>query len=671
MTTTRPRVFTVFGCTTIGACILASALALVLWGYFPFTNGVKPPVTVIPPPALLKPQEFAQSGRDLAQAVADLNVAEYRFLQEAKVATPAMVNLNSTEYNFLRVLQADGSAAELGDNLQEIAARAMSVSVIASKLGNTVASQDGASDATMQSASQYFAISRYGAALAIEAQNAREGLASGAMTSEQASAVIAEYSARLWNPVAVEVESAGNPFTQFLSNSSSTPQAQFIPTDQLTNQLGGLPELWMVASLETVTVNLTIPNSTNPLAASYGPETLSLMMTTDGQADVNAARQLAGAIIQAGGDTNRMLDQPTEGQVSAAFASVVAVSSPTNASSVPAFPNGTANVTLIKSPDDIISTIIALGPGNTPTIQSQTPIRDTTPIVTLTISNLAIKQVNQRPKDSFNTFEADVTYEFDVQWQASLANPQFELDCVSGNHFEITTVSGAQHISAKGLLILFPGAENAFCYASRNGNTLGSASVHFLVGEPAAATQRAIQVETDSVSLDITLTADSLGTLSAELNNAVATNSSLSTENAISTEVVGTQNAEFLATVTELARQTQVAVPAVTDTPLPTPTFVPVLVESLYLRGDQAALSTSNVLQRGHLYRFCFSGVVYLDSGPVEAYELMHVNGISVPTSGCLAIEGTGAVAVITCGHGVSAEDPGGYSIEVIDLGPW
>jgi hypothetical protein len=63
--------------------------------------------------------------------------------------------------------------------------------------------------------------------------------------------------------------------------------------------------------------------------------------------------------------------------------------------------------------------------------------------------------------------------------------------------------------------------------------------------------------------------------------------------------------------------------------------------------------------------------VVYLDSGPVEAYELMHVNGISVPVSGCLATEGTGAVAVITCGHGVGAEDPGGYSIEVIDLGPW
>lgn len=667
-----PRMLTALGCATIGGCLLASVLALVVLGYF-FTRDITPAVTVIPAPALLTPQEFGQSSRDLAQAVAGLNAAEYRFLQSARAAVPAMVSLNTVEYRVSRVTQADKRNDELGNNLQDIAARAMTVSAIASKLGNTTASQDGASDAAMQSASQYFAISRYAAALVIEAQNAREGLASGALTSRQAAAVIAEYSARLWNPAAVAAESGGSPFAEFLSNSPAIPQAQFIPTDQITNQLGGAPQLWMAAAPDTVTVNLIVPNSTIPPGALSRTEALTLMTTTEGQADADAARQLAAAIIQAGGDTNRLNDQPGAGGVSATFSSAFAVSSPANESSgsVPAFTNGTANtVTQSASSNDIISTLIALGPDNTPTVQSQTPIQEVKPVITLTISNLVIKQVNQRAKDS-STFEADVNYEFDVQWQASLANPQFTLSCVSGNHFEITTASGVQHISAKGPLILFPGAVDAFCYASRNGNTLGSASVHFLVGDPAAATQRANQVETDSVSLDITLTADALGTKGAELNNAVATQAVLGTENALSTEVIGTQNAEFLATVTEIARQTLVAVPAVTDTPLPTATFTPVLVETLYLRGDQAALSTANVLQPGRLYRFCFSGVVYLDSGPVEAYQLMHVNGISVPVSGCMAIEGTGAVAVITCGHGTAAEDPGGYSIQVIDLGPW
>jgi hypothetical protein len=672
-TSNRPRLITAFGCTSIIGCILILALAFMFLDYLSFKRNLKPAITVVPPPVLLNPQEFAQSGRDLAQAVADLNAAEYRFLQTASAATPAMVNLNTTDYVYFQIAQTDDTADNLGGDLQEIAARAMSVSVIASNLGNTAASQDGASDAAMQLASQYFAISRYGAALVIEAQNIREGLVSGVMTNAQASAVIAEYSARLWYPVSAESESTGNPFTQFLNNSSTIPQVQFIPTEQLTSQLGGSLDLWMAASPDMVTVNLTIPDSTTPLVDFHQADTIAKMTTTDGQADAKTARQLAASIIRAGGNTNILDDEPDGGGVTAAFSSAVAVASPNNTPSrtIPAFPNGTANVMLIKSPDDIVSTIIGLGPDNTPTILSQTPIKETTPVITLTISNLVVKQVNQRPKDTFNTFDADVNYEFDVQWQANLTNPQFELDCVSGNHFKITTVSGTQHISAKGLLILFPGAEDAYCYASRNGNTLGSASVNFLVGDPTAATQRAIQVETDTVSLNITLTADALGTLSTDLENAAATKASIGTENALSTEVVGTQNAEFLATVTEIARQTQVAVPVVTETPLPTPTFVPVLVESLYLRGDQAAISTSKVIQRGHLYRFCFSGIVYLTTGGVEAYELMHVNGIAVPVSGCLALEGTGAVAIITCGHGTSAEDPGGYSIDVYDLGPW
>ena len=190
----------------IGACLIASFLVLALGGVFFLSRNATPPITLLPSsaPTLLRPQEFAQPGHDLTQAVTDLNAAELRFLQEAEAGAPV---------DSLRL------------NLQEVAARAMSVSVITSRLGNTAASQQGASDAAVQLASQYFGISRYACALVIESQNARECLATGAMTSAQASAIIAGYSARLWTPSFIEVASPGDPFGHYLRASAAIPVA--------------------------------------------------------------------------------------------------------------------------------------------------------------------------------------------------------------------------------------------------------------------------------------------------------------------------------------------------------------------------------------------------------------------------------------------------------------
>jgi hypothetical protein len=48
-----------------------------------------------------------------------------------------------------------------------------------------------------------------------------------------------------------------------------------------------------------------------------------------------------------------------------------------------------------------------------------------------------------------------------------------------------------------------------------------------------------------------------------------------------------------------------------------------------------------------------------------------HVNGRAVPPSGCLTLEGNGAVVSVTCGSGEPAEDPGRFVIQVFDLGPF
>jgi hypothetical protein len=84
-----------------------------------------------------------------------------------------------------------------------------------------------------------------------------------------------------------------------------------------------------------------------------------------------------------------------------------------------------------------------------------------------------------------------------------------------------------------------------------------------LVGDASGATARAIRVETDSVALDLTLTAESAGTLYAErtrealaTQNAAQTQASLGTQRALETQQSIQRTTEFRATITQIAKQT-------------------------------------------------------------------------------------------------------------------
>ncbi|MBI3536058.1 MAG: hypothetical protein HY070_00615 [Chloroflexi bacterium] len=351
------------------------------------------------------------------------------------------------------------------------------------------------------------------------------------------------------------------------------------------------------------------------------------------------------------------------------------------AGTIPSFDRGTASASSKMITGDAVQNLINITELN-PTLIASIQVKEDKPIVALNISNIVIKQINKRPKDAFSTFEADVLYEFDVQWQANLAAPQFTLDCIGGNNSEISTTAGRQHVNAKGLLILYPGVEQAHCYANHGGNTWGSASISFLVGDADSATKRAIQVVTDIASFHATLTAAAVGTARVEQTlTAIAkatqtvaasqTAQSIATSNAVGTEVAASKTAEFRLTAN--AAETARARP--TDTPKPptaTPTFAPKLVESFGMRGDTFSVSGKVPLTPRRLWRICISGTAFLIN-PDRAVgpEILHVNGISVPRSGCIVVEGTGAVVVITCTQGLQpAKDPGGYQITVEDLGP-
>ncbi|MDE3092046.1 MAG: hypothetical protein KGJ80_21950, partial [Chloroflexota bacterium] len=114
--------------------------------------------------------------------------------------------------------------------------------------------------------------------------------------------------------------------------------------------------------------------------------------------------------------------------------------------------------------------------------------------------------------------------------------------------------------------------------------------------------------------------------------------------------------------------------PPATPIPTATPTFTPKVIDNVFHRGDEFAVNTNAVLQRGRLYRFTFSGRVNLinPTRSVSANQLPeHVNGVAVPASGIVVIEGTGSTASITCSSGTAdPKDPGGYGVVVEDLGP-
>jgi hypothetical protein len=196
-----------------------------------------------------------------------------------------------------------------------------------------------------------------------------------------------------------------------------------------------------------------------------------------------------------------------------------------------------------------------------------------------------------------------------------------------------------------------------------------------LVGDPDVATQQMARLQTDYPTYRanqlLTVTALVQGTLDAQSTNDAATQSVLGTQNALETEASAQQTQDFGATLTAIAHLTEIAVPPATDTPTPTPTFVPVFVEELTHPGNVFAVNTKNAMQAGRLYQFCFSGTVNLTTGPAKPSDIDHVNGVAVPLSGCLVLKGDAKAAVISCGQGdVVADDPGGFTIQVFDLGP-
>jgi hypothetical protein len=440
--------------------------------------------------------------------------------------------------------------------------------------------------------------------------------------------------------------------------------------------MGAEPSVPIAQSTSQTTKTLNVPAAQSPVSNPFDPQLLNSLTAADGQTDGNKAQQVAAANLQRLGATSNSADPSKPSQLSVPTNPVVVAGSDRiQSGDIPTFKSGKATVVSKNLPgdDNSFMNTFGLNGNQPPTDEGKTPVQDAPALVNLTISNIVITNANMRAPGS-GTFEADVNFTFTVSWSSTLASPQFKLDCNSHNETSVSQTSGSLNQSASGSLILYPGTLTVYCYAnSANGQALGSTSVNVLVGDAAQATLRAQQVETDSANLNATLTAEAVGTSNAQQTQAAGTAQVIATQHALETEVYATQTAEFKLTAAAFAtHQAQPKPPA--PIPTATPTFTPKVVDSVFHRGDVAAVSTKVVLQRGRLYRFTFSGRVNLihPTKSVTANQLPeHVNGVAVPASGMVVLEGTGGVAIITCSSGEpDPQDPGGYQIVVEDLGP-
>lgn len=639
-------------------------------------SDVKVSVVEVGKPTEVDARDFAKLNSQLADKIAALNQAELKFIRD--------IRASATIYRAPGLAMSSTKAGALTDqDLKDMAGKAMDVAILSDQMGELAGKQDKGSENASQSADAFYAIARNALSLALDAQNVRQALDSGLIPGGQAISVIADYGAQLWNSGVTDGNSKGNPFSPQTGNAVAAEPlspAAVKGVQSTVNQNNAA--IWIAKSDTQNTRKVDVPAAQSPLANPFDPAVLNSLTTADGQSDGNKAQQVAAANLQVLG-AKASGDDPSKSRQLQVPSSPVAVAGgdQLKAGNIPSFKSGPALVvsTNGSSDNNTFMQTFGLNGDQAPSDGGKTSVEDAPALVSLNISNIIITNVNRRAPGS-GSFEADVNFSFTVNWSTTMKAPQFKLNCNSHTESVVSQASGSLTQSANGLLIIYPGTVTVYCYAnSTNGQSLGSTSVNVLVGDVAQATTRAQQVETDSADLNNTLTAEAVGTTNAQQTLTAIANANLTqtafaqgTVDALSTEVAGTATFEFKQTAA--AFETKQAQPVVQPTPTATPTFTPKVVDQVFHPGDVMGVQTKVVLQRGRLYRFTFSGRVNLinPKQSVTANQLPeHVNGVAVPASGIVVLEGTGRVASIDCGSGEpDPQDPGGYNVVVEDLGP-
>ena len=499
---------------------------------------------------LLTPLEYANTNLELTMAIDGLNRAELKSIHGSQVFHP-----NGSRFSLARQYSRT-AIFQMENNLMEVAARAMQIAQVAEDLSGTAAAQNEGSAAAAKTAEQYASIARLSYALVIEAQNLREGIKNGTLSPVTANNVLAEYGAQLWNPAVTENGKRENPFLPYVVNQNNILPTQFLNNDaaeqlKKAKKSATTPLSWLATSNEMINKVVVLPATASTGSSPYNKEVLKDLTTINGQVDAERARQVAAVhlkMMTAAGESS----SPQQAQIPVFKSAAVADASQIAADSIPTYPEGRATMMAKSmSGEDLVDNLYVLSGQAPPEIEGQTPVKETEPMVVISITSA---QEKSRIKDRSGYL--GVFYDIKVSWTSRFISPSFSIGCVGGTSVNVSGPSGIISTTAFNFVQTNNDVE-IYCRAYRR-TTLDC---------PLAQTSLLIRVEGNTVDTPtftqtstVTPTPTPTPTHTVTLTKVPTWTPTVTldkTQDALGTQEAGTKTAEFQATITEIARKTE------------------------------------------------------------------------------------------------------------------
>jgi hypothetical protein len=388
---------------------------------------------------LLTPAEFTTQNEALAQAIAGLNWAEIKFIDSVK-----------------------SGAGTLDEDLCKIAAQATLVANVAESLGKTAVAQDNGSAVAGEIAAPYFSIARLGYGLVLETHNLREGLQSSGLPPAAAADKIAEYGARLWNPLVAASGGKDNPFFQWVKDPANLTPVQFLDSGALAQLGPGKLQTWLAATQDTLTLTIALPQPRTAISDPFANDLLATLTTPAGQADADRARQVSVAHLAMLTPALSALtanETPAQQQITVLRGAAMSGAAQMAAGSLPTFAQGTA-----IGGGAALELYKLSGPGQ-PQLTGSASLKEVQPLIKLSIT--AAGEIS-RWKNAQEM--KGISFEVQVKWESSLDAPQFELGCLGGTSLPVSTASGSRILTAATYLASSADSSAIYCRANRPGD---------------------------------------------------------------------------------------------------------------------------------------------------------------------------------------------------------
>jgi hypothetical protein len=511
-------------------------------------------VAVSQPQKMLTPLEYEAAIEQLAQAIQALNLAELRFIQDSRSSTSTGPGADPVVV--MASFSLPSPSNSLDTDLCEVAAQAMDAGRTAESLMHTAAAQAEESQLASTAVAQYSSIARLSFALVIDAQNLRQGLKVGSVSQEAAIRQVAEYGLQLWNPIVSLPGVDGNPFMDYVENLDNVFPAQFLSDDAVASLMsksgqGSQRLSWLATSASEVTRTIDLPPFKSAGINPFDADILQQLTTASGQTDAERAMQVAAVklrslVLSAGQNESDL----SSSQVTFSAYKGVALAGTYALQDIryPTFPHGNA-VSLDRDSDRRLGeTALTLLGADPPILGPRQPVRGPAARIDLNFTSIREKQRWDNPNKNIS-----LIFFVTMSWEAiGYHNPDFSLQCSGGKPFNFTSTRGSVTLEVESYAIYPSDKALIMCrvLSSANGRWIDSYNIDVKVSVPAGEDINLLDTPTSTWTPTITssITFTPQPTL---------TSTQSESEKSFETQVAAQKTAEFLATVTEIARQTE------------------------------------------------------------------------------------------------------------------